>query len=166
MPAHVWTDEEDQAIRDGHAAGKSLTATAKGMGVAKAVVSRRAAVLGLDWDRTRTAVATHARGIDAKARRADLQLRALARAEALYARLEAPTFTAIMRAAYGEEVLRELDHVPAREERDIAATIRTHLDASLRLDAHDSAGGATAVIGILQQTAAALGLADDNDTSA
>lgn len=160
----VWTVEEEQAIRDGNAAGASLHSIAKDLGASTAATSRKAKAMGLTWDRTKTAGATHARVLDAKARRAELQLRALDRVEALYARLEAEEFTTLARGSQGRQVTKTFKFVPPADERDLAVTIRTHLDASLRLDAHDTAGGATAVIGILQATAAALGITDEADT--
>jgi len=39
------------------------------------------------------------------------------------------------------------------------------IDRSLKLDDHDSGAGAAAVVGLLQQTAAALGIRDETDTA-
>jgi hypothetical protein len=161
-----WMPAEEVELRERHAAGESLHSIAKVMGRSKPVLSRHAKSMGLTWDRSQTAAATVAHVVDAKARRAVLELRALARVEALYDRLDAPTFKTITRGVGGEELHATLDYVPARDERDLAVTIRTHLDASLRINAHEAAGaGATAVIGILQQTAAALGITDYADTT-
>lgn len=163
---YEWTPEQLAAIRDGNAAGKSLHSIAADLGVTKRNLSNQAARMGLTWDRSRTQSATAARVADAKARRAALVLRSLARAEHLYDRLEAPEFTTLTRGTGGAEHTETLKFVPARDERELAVTIRTHLDASMRLEGHDAGTGAQAVIGLLQQTAAALGITDAPDDDA
>lgn len=92
MPApRPWEPAETDTLRALHADGLSLNAIAKRMARSKDVISRRAADLGLNWDRTRTAVATQAVVLDAKARRAQLANDFLADAERLRKQLWEPT---------------------------------------------------------------------------
>ena len=66
MPApRPWEPAETDTLRALHADGLSLNAIAKRMARSKDVISRRAADIGLNWDRTRTAVATQAIVLDA-----------------------------------------------------------------------------------------------------
>ncbi len=91
MPApRPWEPAETDALRALHGDGLSLNAIAKRMARSKDVISRRAADLGLNWDRTRTAVATQAVVLDAKARRAQLALDLLADAETIRRQLHQP----------------------------------------------------------------------------
>jgi hypothetical protein len=79
----MWTDADEQTLRDLHATGMTLTAIAKQMGRSKNTISKYAERLGLSWDRTRTAAATEARKIDAAARRVALEERYLVEADRL-----------------------------------------------------------------------------------
>jgi hypothetical protein len=165
MAARPWTDADDARLHELHAQGATLTAIAKALDRSKDTISKKAAAAGLGFDRSRTDAATKALVVDAKSRRAALQLRHLTRAEHLFDRLEAATFHTLTRGGGGSEETSELRYVPPRDERDLALTIKAHEEASLRLDLHDANANATVVIGLLQQTAAALGITDHDDTA-
>ncbi|GAA3737560.1 hypothetical protein GCM10022239_11610 [Leifsonia bigeumensis] len=73
-----WTPEDDATLRRLHGSGMALHSIAKAMKRSKDTVAKHAVPLGLDFDRTATAVATEAAKKDAKARRAALELAVLA----------------------------------------------------------------------------------------
>lgn len=66
------TDRDRDQVRALHAQGMNRNAIAREIGRAQSTVSKIAKELGLTFDRTRTAEATKAKVIDAKARRAQL----------------------------------------------------------------------------------------------
>ena len=69
-----WSDADTDELRRRHADGQSLRTIASEMGWAKQTISKRAIEHGLSFDRSRTAAATQARVIDAKARRTELAM--------------------------------------------------------------------------------------------
>ena len=60
---------------------------------------------------------------------------------------------------------RVLDKPPFGDQLKIIQATGVAIDRSLKLADHDSGAGATVVVGLLQQTAAALGLNDGDDTA-
>lgn len=72
-----WTDAETDRLTELHAAGRSLHSIAKEMGRSKEMISRHAKLIGLQWDRSRTAKAAEAAHIDGKARRVHIEERLL-----------------------------------------------------------------------------------------
>lgn len=90
MAQAAWLPEHDDELRRRHAAGESLHSISATMGRAKTTVYRRSKAIGLLWDRAGVEPAIRARVIDAKARRADLQIKLLEDAERLRAELWKP----------------------------------------------------------------------------
>ncbi|MFZ3556460.1 MULTISPECIES: helix-turn-helix domain-containing protein [unclassified Streptomyces] len=138
------TDEERAEIIRLHGEGHGRNEIARLTRRSQRTVSLIAEELGLDFDRTATAVATEARKIDAKARRAALIDRAYTRAERLFDRLEADEtsgyrFTAT--TVNGIETTT-LDHVPGPEERSLATAAGQYLTQAAKLEAIDSDTGA------------------------
>ena len=86
-----WSDADTDELRRRHADGQSLRTIATEMRWAKQTISKRAIEHGLSFDRSRTAAATQARVIDAKAKRAELALALLEDADRLRAQLWAPS---------------------------------------------------------------------------
>lgn len=160
MPApRPWTDPENDVLRDLHGKGMSLNAIAKEMTRSKQAVSLRAAKLGLNWDRTRTAAAAQARHIDAKARRAALQVALLEDAERLRRELWQPV---VYVDHGGKEFVEVRWTMPTPNYQDrlrIMQTVGTAIDRSLKLADHDSTG-ADAVRSLLGGIAAQLGIDD------
>ncbi|MER5769565.1 helix-turn-helix domain-containing protein [Streptomyces sp. NPDC001985] len=145
------TEDDRDAVRRLHAEGLGRNEIARQIGRAQRTVSVIAAELGLDFDRTMTAVATQARVIDGKARRAALVQRSYARAEKLYDRLEADEsdgyqYTAV--TSKGIET-RCLDHVPGIEERAIAQAAGQYLTHAAKLEAIDADSGSGEVGSLL-----------------
>lgn len=160
-----WTDAESDQLRQLHAEGKSLTQAAKLMGRGKATLSNKSKALGLDWDRSATALATTAKVADAKARRVQLELDYLDDAQKLRQQLW-------MQHEYIDHGGKEFVEVRWTQDQPAPADKLKLMQAStmaashsLRLADHDAGTGAAAVVGLLQQTAAALGLTDDTDQS-
>jgi hypothetical protein len=163
---YPWTPEQLAAIRDGNAAGKSLHSIAAELGVTKRNLSNQAARMGLTWDRSRTQVATAAKVADAKGRRAVLQLNLLDDAERLRAQLWAPTTLYNFGGRDNTYAEHQADEPPFADKLKIMQAVGIAVDRSLKLDVHDSGAGAGVVIGLLQKTAAALGIVDNEDAQA
>lgn len=131
----AWTPEEDAILRRLHATGKSLNAIAQEMSRSKGTISRKAADLGLTWDRAQVKAATEAKVADARARKAALALRALARAEKVYDRLEAEDrFKTLVESGPGVKTAQVLDFVPPEQERALANAAGAHIAAVERLE--------------------------------
>ncbi|GAA4059752.1 helix-turn-helix domain-containing protein [Actinomadura miaoliensis] len=84
------TDDDRRRVAELHAQGLSRNAIAKEIKRSQATVSKLAAELGLSFRRERTAEATRAKVLDAKARRAALALDLLGDAERLRRQLWEP----------------------------------------------------------------------------
>ena len=157
MAAPRWTDADTAALQAGHAAGKSLHAIAKELGRGKATVSRKANALGLKWDREQVQAATAAKTMDAKARRAALQLALLDDAERLREQLWAPCIVFNFGGKDNTYEQRELDKPTFTDQLKIMQATGVAIDRSLKLADHDSTG-AEQVRSLLVGLADALGL--------
>ncbi|NUO58985.1 MAG: helix-turn-helix domain-containing protein [Hamadaea sp.] len=164
MPAPFpWTDALDQQLRDLAAAGRSVRDIAADIGTTKSTIDRRLKHLGISLDRSSTEAATKANMADAKSRRAALQLALLEDAERLRAQMWSSAVVFNFGGKDNTYEERTLDKPPFADQLKIMQATGIAIDRSLKLDLHDS-GGSTTVIGLLQQTAAALGIHDDADT--
>lgn len=137
--AGVLPDDFDDRLQDLHKKGLSATAIARELGCSVSTVSRHAVTLGLSFTREATAAATIAHQIDAAARRAKLIHRGYSRAEALYDRLEAATYTYRLAFKDFSELVTDA-HPPAADERALQAAIGGHMLMVARLEAVDQAG--------------------------
>jgi len=158
-----WTDELDALLRALAATGTSVRDMAEKVGTNKSTVDRRLRALGITLDRSHTEAATKANTLDAKARRSRLQLELLADAERLREQMWSPAVVFNFGGKDNTYEERTLEKPPFADQLKIMQATGIAIDRSLKLDLHDS-GGSTAVIGLLQQTAAALGIHDDTDT--
>jgi hypothetical protein len=134
------TDADYAHLAQLHGQGLTRNQIAKAMDRGTATVSRLAAKLGLDFDRTRTAVGTAAKVLDAKARRADLALKLLEDAEQLRERMHA-SYTVWRILNDGELVTGQLARPDARDQRDLMIAASTAIEKSLRLDEYDRENG-------------------------
>lgn len=164
MAAFPWTDQLDQQLRDLAADGTPIRQMAERLGTSKSVVDRRLKTLGVTLDRSRTEAATRAHTLDAKARRAALQLSLLGDAERLRQQLWQPTIAFNFGGKDNTYNEHQLDKPPFADQLKIMQATGIAVDRSLKLADHDDGTGAAQVVGLLQQTAAALGLTDDGDT--
>lgn len=157
------TDEDRQAVRRLANQGLGRNAIARELNRSPRTISVIAEALNppVTFDRTMTAVATEARVIDAKARRAALIQRAYGRAERIYDRLEADEtsgykFTAT--TVNGIET-KSLDHVPGPEERSLATAAGQYLTQAAKLEALDTNNGVDGAKSMLGELAAGLAAA-------
>lgn len=166
------TDDERRRIRDLHASGLSRNEIAKELGRAGSTVSKIAKELGLSFERGHEVeAATKARVADAKVRRAELMHELLDDAEKLRNQLFAPT---IIHSFGGKDHTynsKPVEQPLFKDQRDIMQSVSVAINASLRLDHHDTDGGAegargmvTALFGALSIAADALPPEDDGDT--
>jgi transposase-like protein len=163
MAARPWTDTDQARLLELHAAGQSLHSIAKQLGRSKETISRKATAAGLTWDRTRTAAAAQAVTIDNKARRAALESKLLAKADDLINAIDSPFLAFSFGGKDNTYNEHHLDRPPTSDIRNLMQSAGIAIDRSLKLADHDSGAAGAAVIGLLQQTAAALGLRDDQD---
>lgn len=155
------TDQDRDAVRRLAADGKGRNEIARELKRSPRTISQIAEKLDppVTFDRTMTAVATQARIIDAKARRAALINRAYARAEKIFDRLEADETSGYKFSATtvnGIET-KTLDHVPGPEERSLATAAGQYLAQAAKLEAMDAGNGHEEDRGILAGIAQALG---------
>lgn len=150
-----WTDHDTDRLRELHGQGKTLTAIARELDRSKYLISTKAKDAGLSWDRSRTAAATHARTVDARARRAAIKDRLYGRAEAILDRLEAETFDTLVMSA-GSQEHRNLTFVPPQDERHLSSSASTYLAAAERLEKLDADAGTQQAVGMLDAVMAAI----------
>lgn len=158
MPAaRPLTDDDRAQVRALHKAGKNRNQIAQEIGRSGATVTKLARELGITFDRSKTATATHARQVDNRARRADLVARLYGRAEQILDRLDAERYTFTATTINGIESTG-LDHVPAPDEKALASALSTHLTAAAKLEQVDAGKGSDSVRSMLGGLAVALGV--------
>lgn len=128
----------DDTLRELHAEGLGCNEIARRVGLDGGTVSRRCKALGLKFDRAQTAMASKARLEDARARRVNLVHRLYDRAEAILARLEAEVFKTLVQTEPGVQTPTTLDFVPPSDERYLAHSVGSYLQAAARLEAIDA----------------------------
>ncbi|MEU9557991.1 helix-turn-helix domain-containing protein [Streptomyces fumanus] len=114
-------------------------------------VSRICEHEGITFDRTATAVATEAKKVDAKARRAAIAQRLYARTERLLDQLEAAEsggFKFTTSTVNGIET-ESLDHVPGQEEKALSGAIAQYMNQAVRLEQLDGDPGVEAARSML-----------------
>lgn len=136
------TDTDRDQLRALHAEGLGRNEIARRMGRSPRTISVLAQELGLDFDRTHTAVATEARKVDAKARRAAI-------IEGLYdvveddlAYLKQDGDYAMAEVSMGDVVRYGLDRLPAQDRKALIGGISTATTAAARIEAIDADQGA------------------------
>lgn len=159
-----WADAENEQLRALHAAGKSLNAIATEMGRAKGTISKYAAQLGLDFDRSRTAKAAEAVRVDNKARRTSIVARVYDEAEALLTELEdgraGKGWRTILKGEFGVEEARTLDFIPPVDRRSHSDALNRTLMTATKLEAVDAAQQSSGVRDLLTGLGERLGLSD------
>lgn len=140
MAGQPVTEAEIQRVRDLHAQGMSRNDIARALGRSGRTVSRIAAeqVPPLTFERgEQVAAATEARKADAKARRAELQLKLLDDAERLRAQLFAPAHAFNFGGrdnTLNETVLSEPTYA---DKRNIVQAVAAAITTSIKIDEHD-----------------------------
>lgn len=158
MSARPWTPAEDTILRALHEAGRSLHSIAAEMGRSKDTISKKAAALGLTWDRSRTAAAAQAVVIDNKARRALLVGTLYTRAEELLAQITEPHTVFNFGGknnSYNEHLL---DRPPTGDIRNLMQSASIALQRAVHLEQVDATGGVEKERSLLAQLGEALGV--------
>lgn len=138
------SDDDIAKIREMAAAGKGRNEIAREVGCSYASVTKWAKREGDDEVFVRgpgVIAATAAKVADAKARRADLQLKLLEDAERLRQQLFKPAFAFNFG---GKENTFESKTIPEptfADKRNIVQAVTTAVNASIRIDEHDKASG-------------------------
>ncbi|MGH2820776.1 MAG: helix-turn-helix domain-containing protein [Actinomycetota bacterium] len=138
MSGRPVTDQERERVRALHAEGLSCARIAREIGRAKSTVSGVARDLGLSFDRSKTREATAAQVDDAKARRARLALKLLGLAEQEADEFNQPCTLHSFGGKDHTYNSKTVPRPPARERRDMAATINILVDRHARLTEMDA----------------------------
>lgn len=160
MPAPVpWTDDEDDQLRDLAETGTSISKMAKAISRHPSSVKRRLDTLGIHGDRTQTAAATQAKVIDARARRAALELQLLEDAEKLREQVWKPHTYFDWGGKDHDFDTHEVPEPTPTDKLKLMQAAGIGIDRSLKISVHDADTGVTEAVGALDQIADALALA-------
>lgn len=132
--ANPWTEDDAATLARMHGEGASLTSIAKELGRNAGTVSKKAKAAGLSFDRAPVKAANEARAVDARARRQAIVANQMLIHEKLQAQTLAPEWQAILRGEGGREYVTELDHVPARDAKDMLSALNSSSTIIARLD--------------------------------
>lgn len=154
------TDKTRADVRRLHAEGKGRNAIARELKRSPRTISVLAEELGLDFDRTMTAVATQARVIDSKARRAGIISGLYDVAEDDLTYLKDDTYD-LVEVSMGEPVRYETNRLPAQDRKALITGVSTATNAAARLEALDTNNGVDDAKSMLGQLAAGLTAAYD-----
>jgi hypothetical protein len=144
MPRHPnpVTQADYDRVRELHAQGLGRNAIAKQIGRGERTVSRLAAEQGLTFDRAgATAKATAAKKADGAARRAQLQLDALAAANRLMGQMFQPALVYNFGGKENDYNSTTLEEPPFADKRNIATAIQALAATALKLAEYDKATG-------------------------
>lgn len=128
------------------------------MNRSKATISRHSTRLGLSWDRSATANAAKARSIDAKARRAELEILLLEDASRLRAQIWRKTTYVDHGGKDYVEVKWSQNQPNAGDKLKLMQAATAAIDRSLKISQHDNDGGTTEASSMLQRLAETLGV--------
>lgn len=147
------TDKDREKLKELHAAGKGRNQIARELQRSPRTISVLAEELGLTFDRTMTAVATQARVIDSKARRAAIIASLYDVVEDDLQYLKDDTFD-LVEVSMGAPVRYEANRLPAQDRKALITGVSTATTAAARLEALDGDPGTDAARSVL------MGLAD------
>lgn len=152
-----WTDDETLRLHELHAQGMSRNDIAREMGRSGSTISNHAAAEGLSFERgAEVAAATEAMRADAKSRRAQMMLDLLDDADRLRLQLWAPTTLHSFGGKDHTYASRDVQQPLFKDQRDIMGAVSMALNASMRLDHHDTDGGAEGARSMVSQLFAGL----------
>lgn len=152
-----WTDADTLRLHDLHAQGMSRNDIAREMSRSGSTISRHAAAENLSFERgPEVEAATAAKVADAKARRAQMMLDLLDDADRLRLQLWAPTTLHSFGGKDHSYNSRDVEQPLFKDQRDIMGAVSMALNASMRLDHHDTDGGAEGARSMVSQLFGAL----------
>lgn len=159
MPNPKRTQADIDIVLELHAQDVTRNDIARQTGYSTAWISNVVKAAGKSFARSaQVQAATEAKVIDNKARRATIVGRLYNRAESLLTRLEATTFAALVPTGPGVQSPRDLEFVPAGEERNIATSIAIFLDKAMVLEKVDAVPERSDAQSMLGRLAAELGV--------
>lgn len=159
MPNPKRTQSDRDRVLELHAQDVTRNDIARQTGYSKAWISGVVKAAGKTFERSeQVKAATQARVEDNKARRSKIVSRLYQRAETLLDRLEAPTFEALVPTGPGIQSARELDFVPAGEERNLATSVAVYLDKAMLLEKVDAVPERSEAQSMLGRLAEQLGV--------
>lgn len=150
------TQEDYQAVKRLHRKGLSRNAIAKEIHRSGRTISKIADDLGLNFDRVKTAKATEAKVLDAKARRAALALKLLETAERLHDQVFAEATVYNFGGKENTYNSATLPIPPHADQLRIMQAIGVAVDKSIAIDKHDAATGLPEVESLLERIASGL----------
>ncbi|MEU8886726.1 helix-turn-helix domain-containing protein [Streptomyces sp. NPDC048442] len=130
-------DADREAVRVLHAEGHGRNEIARRTGRSGHTISDLAADLGLTFDRAATAVATQARVIDSRARRAAIVARLYDVAEDDLDYLTSVNPYPLVEVSMGAPVRYDAERLPAQDRKALITGISTATTAAARLEAID-----------------------------
>lgn len=139
----------------------SCNGIARELGWSPATISKWAKGEGLNFDRTKTAVAVAAQRIDRAAARADIIDRMYKRSQKVLSRLEADLFVFYVAGGEGAERITESEP-PAGDEKNLAASIGIYVQNATKLEAVDAGDGVEKAHSVLDALAAGFAAAADS----
>lgn len=165
-PDAPYTDDEREAVRSRHAGGMGRNQISRETGIHTRKVSKIAEELGLTFKRAAwVREAVDAKRVDAKARRAALQLALLGDAE----RMREQLWSACVVYNFGgkDNTYEEhpLTEPSFRDKREIMTAVGIAVDRAVKLDQYDADPGVDAAKSMLGALAAGLGAAYDQLTA-
>lgn len=152
MPPRPVTDETRAEVRRLHAEGLGRNEIARQLERSPRTVSVLAQEMGLDFDRTHTAVATEARKLDARNRRLNLIERYHAQAEKILNRLDRSNHR-VREVSFGKVVSYEVEELPAQDVRNLMQAVATATTQAAKLEALDGDPAADAARSMLTNLA-------------
>lgn len=163
MAAARWTPNDDTRLRELAATGTPIRQIATQLGRSRSAVDRRLHTLHTGIDRSQTAAATVAASLDAKARRAALEVALLEDAERLRAQLFAPTVAFNFGGRDNTYAEHELPQPAHADQLKLMQAVGAAVDRSLKIAEHDGDQGLPEAVGMLDQIAAAIKTAAGQD---
>lgn len=142
MPQGLMAEDRWDEFRELHAEGLGRNAIARQMGINTSVVSRTAAHLGLDFDRSRIAAATAARVADVAERRSLLAEDLVSDAERLRAQLWQPHLYWDWGGKDHDYDEKLADEPTPADKRALMGAAGMAIDRSLKLLPAEAGGGA------------------------
>lgn len=164
MPNGVMHEDRWDELRELHARGLGRNAISREMGITNSVVSRTAAHLGLDFDRSKIQAATQARLADLAERRALLAEDLQGDAEKLRAQMWEETTVYAFGGKENTFNDHTFDEAPAAEKRALMGTAGMAIDRSLKLAPAEASSGldaAKSMLGSLGEALTAFSRAED-----